>query len=57
MDKLNATKTTTMHDFDLGTVLKLMKEAGQVKKVKIIGLPLNRDKKEIRTKIIGILRK
>lgn len=59
IDKLKATKTTTMHDFDLGTVLGLMKETGRINKIKIIGLPQKNGKagKELKTKIISALKK
>ncbi|MFO8015673.1 MAG: hypothetical protein R6U32_01070 [Candidatus Woesearchaeota archaeon] len=39
LDRLKDTKTTTAHDFDLGTVLKLMKEAGEIRRVIVIGVP------------------
>lgn len=55
LDRLNETKTTTMHDFDLGTVLKLLRETGQVKKFKIIGIPCSMKKDEAKKKIIFFL--
>ncbi|MCX6707783.1 MAG: hypothetical protein NT001_06655 [Candidatus Woesearchaeota archaeon] len=55
IDRLNDTKTLTMHDFDLGTILKLLKETGQLKNVKIIGIPCNMNKEEVKKKIIGFL--
>lgn len=39
IDKLKETATTTMHDFDLCTVLKLLKETGKLKEIIIIGVP------------------
>jgi Ni,Fe-hydrogenase maturation factor len=39
LDELKTTKTTTMHDFDLGNTLKLLKELGKIKEVIIIGIP------------------
>lgn len=44
INKICYTKTTTMHDFDLGTVLKLMMETGRIEKVGVIGVPINQDK-------------
>lgn len=41
IDKLKETKTSTMHDFDLCTVLKLLKETGKLKNLTIIGVPQN----------------
>ncbi len=40
IDLLQEYDKITMHDFDLGFFLKLIKEAGQVKAVKIIGIPM-----------------
>ena len=34
-------KSTTMHDFDLGFNLKLLKKLGRIKDVRIIGVPIN----------------
>ena len=39
LDELKTTKTTTMHDFDLGNTLKLLKELDKIKDVTIIGIP------------------
>ena len=46
LDELKTTKTTTMHDFDLGNTLKLLKELGKIKDVTIIGLPYGRKLKK-----------
>jgi len=43
LDELKTTKTTTMHDFDLGNTLKLLKELNKVKDVTIIGLPYEKE--------------
>ena len=45
----------SLHDFDLGFFLKLMKEMKQLKKVKIIGIPMKGDIESIRRKVISIL--
>ncbi len=39
IDDLELCNSLTCHDLDLGFYLKLMKETGKIKKVKIIGLP------------------
>jgi len=39
IDDLVLTNSLTCHDLDLGFYLKLMKETGKIKEVKIIGLP------------------
>ena len=39
IDRFNDTKGVSLHDFDLGMSLKLLKKMGVLKKVKIIGVP------------------
>ena len=39
IDSFSLSKAYSLHDFDLGTNLKLMKKAGLLKKVRIIGVP------------------
>lgn len=56
MNKIIPTKSTTSHDFDLGTVLKLLKETGQLKKVKIIGLPMDGDENKIKKELVDLLK-
>ena len=41
LNKIKLDKIYSLHDFDLGYTLKLMKKFGMVEKVKIIGLPSN----------------
>ncbi len=41
IDKIVTGKIYSMHDFDLGFNLKLMKKAGKLRSVKIIGVPPN----------------
>ncbi|MCX8147527.1 MAG: hypothetical protein N3D84_03605 [Candidatus Woesearchaeota archaeon] len=48
INEIRETKTTTMHDFDLGSFLKLMKEAGALRNITIIGVPYTADKRKIR---------
>ncbi len=55
IDRLNASNIISMHDFDLGFFLKLMKETGRIDKVKIIGIPQSGDIKELKKKIIDLL--
>ena len=46
LDDLKETKTTTMHDFDLGNTLKLLKKLDKVKEVTIIGIPYGKELKK-----------
>jgi Ni,Fe-hydrogenase maturation factor len=41
LDKLMVSKSTTVHDFDLGFQLKYLQKIGKLGKIKIIGIPMN----------------
>ncbi len=56
IDRLKAEGMVSLHDFDLGFFLKLMKETGQIDKVKIIGIPMKGDIKGIKKKVLELLR-
>jgi len=47
IDKLKSGKMVSLHDFDLGFFLKLMKETGKIEKVKIICVPQTGDIKDL----------
>ena len=49
--QLKTNKLITMHDFDLGFFLNLMKEMGINKKIKIVGIPQHCNKAEIAEKM------
>ncbi len=55
IDSLEFSVIFSLHDFDLGFFLKLLKEAGKLEKVNIIGIPLDYDEekavKEVRSLI------
>lgn len=55
LDKIKQTSSVTPHDFDLSFVLKLMEATGQLKSLKIIGIPLGVDKQEIKAQLERIL--
>ena len=46
IDKIVLQKSFSLHDFDLGTNLKLLKKAGKLEKVKIIGIPMKWKEKQ-----------
>ncbi len=55
IDRLAKNKIFSLHDFDLGFFLKLMKETGQLKETVIIGLPNDGDKFELKQKIKDLM--
>ena len=52
IDQLKDNEIMSLHDFDLSFFLKLMKETGQIKKVKIIGIPMKGDKGKIKEAVV-----
>ena len=55
IDKIKERKLYSMHDFDLGFFLKLMKKTKQITTIKIIGIPQNGEKDSIKKEIIKSL--
>lgn len=55
IDRLTTSNLVSLHDFDLGFFLKLMKETGRIGKVKIIGIPQKGDINELKQKVIDML--
>lgn len=55
IDRLKANGMVSLHDFDLGFFLKLMKETGQIEKVDIIGIPQQGEVTAIKKKVISLL--
>ena len=51
INQLKTNKLYSLHDFDLGFFLKLMKETGKIKSINIIGIPQKGDKEEIKEEI------
>jgi Ni,Fe-hydrogenase maturation factor len=47
LKKLKTEKIYSLHDFDLSFNLKLLQKIGRLKKVKIIGVPMDGDKRKI----------
>ena len=41
IDDLCSNRSCSLHDFDLGMTLKLMKKMGKLKKVRIFGIPMD----------------
>ncbi len=57
LNKLKTHSLDTLHDFDLAFFLKLMKETGQMKDIKIIGIPMEGDEDKLVKKIESILKR
>ncbi len=55
ISKIKANKMVSLHDFDLGFFLRLMKEMGKIKKVNIIGIPMNGSKEEIKKQVTRLI--
>jgi len=57
IDQLKEPNLVSLHDFDLGFFLKLLKELNMIEKIKIIGLPQNMDEKKALKEVKNILKK
>ncbi|MBW3002378.1 hypothetical protein KY338_04410 [Candidatus Woesearchaeota archaeon] len=55
LDKVKDFHPVSMHDFDLGTELKLRKSIGEINNVTIIGIPMQGDKENIKQGIIKLI--
>ncbi|VVB98496.1 Uncharacterised protein [uncultured archaeon] len=56
VDAIAQSKTYTMHDFDLGMTLKLMKKMGMLKRVLIFGVPVGYAKGKAMKELSELLR-
>ncbi|MAG07875.1 hypothetical protein CMO89_00205 [Candidatus Woesearchaeota archaeon] len=57
IDQLKANKLFSLHDFDLGFFLKLMKRIGKIETANIIGIPQKGDKEKIKEDIIKVIQR
>ncbi len=57
LDQIKNDPKYSMHDFDLGFNLKLLKKIGALQKVKIIGVPMEMNEKTALKKINQLLQK
>ena len=55
LDKLETSRRVSLHDYDLGMELKLLKKLGKVKKVRIIAVEMGMDKKKALKQIVKIV--
>ena len=56
IDSIAENKIYTMHDFDLGMTLKLLKKMGMLESVKIFGVPMGGEKKKALKELTDLLR-
>jgi len=56
LNQLRNADIFSLHDLDLSFFLKLMKETGHIKEIKIIGIPMNGNKSKIKREIADIIR-
>jgi hypothetical protein len=55
IDAIKTQKIYSMHDFDLGYNLKLLKKLGYVEKVRIFGVPMEIGKKEALSQLVDLI--
>lgn len=55
IEKIITRKAYSLHDFDLGASLKLMRKAGRLEKVVIIGVPMGIGEREALRQVSGAL--
>ncbi|HII72212.1 TPA: hypothetical protein HA265_05650 [Candidatus Woesearchaeota archaeon] len=55
IDVLANEPKATAHDFDLGFFLRMMKEMGRLKKVRIIGIPMGKKVEGLKEKIVELI--
>ncbi len=56
LDDLGYAAAVTAHDVDLASFLKILKELGQVGKVKIIAIPNDRDSDSFKDEIVRLIK-
>lgn len=56
LEKIQTQEIYSLHDFDLAFNLKLLQKIGKLKKIKIFGVPMNGDEKEVLLQLINLLK-
>ena len=56
IDKIVSEKAYSLHDFDLGYNLKLMKKMGKISDIKIIGVPIGMEKEDALREVSDLLK-
>ncbi|MCX6766494.1 MAG: hypothetical protein NT170_01790 [Candidatus Moranbacteria bacterium] len=56
LEKLKTDKIFSLHDFDLAFNLKLLQKIGKLKRVKIFGVPMKGDEREILDELVKLIK-
>lgn len=56
IDKIVSEKAYSLHDFDLGYNLKLMKKMDKIRDIKIIGVPIGMEKEDALREVSNLLK-
>lgn len=56
IDKIESNPNVSMHDFDLGFNLKLLKKIGILKEIVIFGIPQNKEKQAVLEQLVQIIK-
>ncbi|MEK6968507.1 MAG: hypothetical protein AABX51_07820 [Nanoarchaeota archaeon] len=56
VDDIKYAMKVTAHDMDLASFLKILKEVGELTKVKIVAIPNNRNPEEFKEEVIKLIR-
>ena|SRR3990172_8767073 len=56
ISRLKKRNITTLHDFDLGMLLQIMKEAGTLNSIKIIAIPIGMEKNKAKKEVLQLLK-
>ena len=57
ISKIQTGKIYSLHDFDLAFNLKILQKIGKLKKVRIFGVPMDGDEKEILKQLKNLIKK
>jgi len=55
LEKIQTARIYSLHDFDLAFNLKLLQKIGKLKKIKIIGVPMDGDEKKVLNQLTRII--
>ena len=56
IDSIKTSKIYSMHDFDLGYMLKILKNMNKIKKIRIFGIPMGMKQEEALNQLIKLIK-